>query len=318
MTAPHYHSHVDDPVAVGRRLKDARLAAGLSQRQLSFPGCSAAYISRLEAGDRVPSLQLLRKLAAKLNADEQYLATGVEQIQQPPPELIEAEVERRLSGERPDSGAGEERPANGLEDPASRARALWALLAPARGQRRAQPRGGLRPRRARAARLRGRSERQRVASRQWSTVRSAAAASTCPASSSAAATSAESARRRPSSAPGESEDEAHALLDAAWEAGITTYDTADAYGGGRSESYLGSWLRAQGAEVRERIVLTTKTFNPMSEGADSGLAPARIRRQLATSLARLGVDAVDLYLPHAMDEANPDRGDRRRLRGARR
>ena len=64
MTAPHYHSHVDDAAAVGRRLKEARLAAGLSQRQLSFPGCSAAYISRLEAGDRVPSLQLLRALAA--------------------------------------------------------------------------------------------------------------------------------------------------------------------------------------------------------------------------------------------------------------
>ena len=74
----------------------------------------------------MPSLQLLRKLAAKLNADEQYLATGVEQIQQPPPELIEAEVERRLSGGRPDSSAGEERPVNGLEDPAARARALWA------------------------------------------------------------------------------------------------------------------------------------------------------------------------------------------------
>ena len=42
---------------------------------------------------------------------------------------------------------------------------------------------------------------------------------------------------------GETEDEAHALLDAAWEAGITTYDTADAYGGGRSESYLGSCVR---------------------------------------------------------------------------
>jgi transcriptional regulator with XRE-family HTH domain len=137
MTAPHYHSHVDDPVAVGRRLKDARLAAGLSQRQLSFPGCSAAYISRLEAGDRVPSLQLLRKLAVKLNADEQYLATGVERIQQPPPELIEAEVERRLSGGRPDPTTTEERPANGLEDPGARARALWAhsrLLA-ARGER---------------------------------------------------------------------------------------------------------------------------------------------------------------------------------------
>ena len=78
-------------------------------------------------------------------------------------------------------------------------------------------------------------------------MRSAAAASTSRASSSAAATSAASARRRPSSAQGETEAEAHALLDAAWEAGITTYDTADAYGGGRSESYLGSWLRGQGA-----------------------------------------------------------------------
>jgi aryl-alcohol dehydrogenase-like predicted oxidoreductase len=93
------------------------------------------------------------------------------------------------------------------------------------------------------------------------------------------------------------------LLDAAWEAGITAYDTADAYGGGRSESYLGSWLRSKGADVRDRIVLTTKTFNPMSDGADSGLGAARVQRQLETSLERLGVDAVDLYLAHAMDPA---------------
>ena len=104
---------------------------------------------------------------------------------------------------------------------------------------------------------------------------------------------------------GEAEGEAHALLDAAWEAGITTYDTADAYGGGRSESYIGSWLRSKGPEVRERIVLTTKTFNPMSDGADAGLAPTRIRRQLESSLGRLGVDSIDLYLPHAMDPETP-------------
>ena len=109
---------------MGRRLRDARIAAGLSQRKLSFPGCSAAYISRLEAGERVPSLQLLRKLAPKLNADEQYLATGVERIEQTPPELVEAEVERRLAGqgERPLEVNG---PAGGLADPAERARALW-------------------------------------------------------------------------------------------------------------------------------------------------------------------------------------------------
>jgi transcriptional regulator with XRE-family HTH domain len=124
MTAPHYHSHVDDPAAVGRRLRDARIEAGFSQRQLSFPGCSAAYISRLEAGDRVPSLQLLRKLAQKLNADEQYLATGEERIEQMPPELVETEVELRLNGgwDRPPEP---NRPLGSLDDPAGRARVLW-------------------------------------------------------------------------------------------------------------------------------------------------------------------------------------------------
>src|SRR5918995_205727 len=102
---------------------------------------------------------------------------------------------------------------------------------------------------------------------------------------------------------GENEGEAHAIMDVAWEAGITTFDTADAYGGGRSESFIGSWLRAQGQGVRDRIVLTTKTFNPMSAGADHGLSPERIRRQLESSLERLGVESVPLYLAHAMDPA---------------
>lgn len=104
---------------------------------------------------------------------------------------------------------------------------------------------------------------------------------------------------------GETEAEAHALLDAAWAAGITTLDTADAYGGGRSETYIGNWLRAKGAAVRDRLVLTTKTFNPMHEGADSGLSAARIRRQLESSLQRLGVEAVDLYLTHEQDPETP-------------
>jgi aryl-alcohol dehydrogenase-like predicted oxidoreductase len=104
---------------------------------------------------------------------------------------------------------------------------------------------------------------------------------------------------------GETEGEAHALMDAAWEAGVTTFDTADAYGGGRSESYIGSWLRSKGPEVRERIVLTTKTFNPMAEGEDNGLSAERIRRQIQGSLTRLGVDDVPLYLAHAMDPNVP-------------
>lgn len=98
MTTPsHYHSHVDDPLAAGQRLKDAREAAGLSQRQLAFPGCSAAYISRLEAGQRVASLQLLRKIAARLGTDEEFLATGIAREQPFPAELVEADVALRMN-----------------------------------------------------------------------------------------------------------------------------------------------------------------------------------------------------------------------------
>ncbi len=104
---------------------------------------------------------------------------------------------------------------------------------------------------------------------------------------------------------GEPRESAFALMDAAWEAGITTFDTADAYGGGRSEAWIGEWLRAKGSEVRDRIVLSTKTFNPMEEGADSGLSRRRILRQLDTSLERLGVERVALYLTHEPDPATP-------------
>jgi tetratricopeptide (TPR) repeat protein len=96
VTAPHFHAHVDDAHEVGRRLREARVNAGLSQRQLAFPGCSAAYISRLEAGDRVPSLQLLRKLAAKLRVDESFLATGSVSERTRPAALTEADVALRF------------------------------------------------------------------------------------------------------------------------------------------------------------------------------------------------------------------------------
>jgi aryl-alcohol dehydrogenase-like predicted oxidoreductase len=104
---------------------------------------------------------------------------------------------------------------------------------------------------------------------------------------------------------GESQDEAFAVMDAAWKLGITTFDTADAYGGGRSETYIGEWLRTRPPEVRERVQLSTKVFNPMDEGEDWGLAPARIRRQLEGSLHRLGVPRVDMYLTHDQDPETP-------------
>jgi aryl-alcohol dehydrogenase-like predicted oxidoreductase len=101
---------------------------------------------------------------------------------------------------------------------------------------------------------------------------------------------------------GETREEAFALMDAAWEAGITTFDTADAYGGGRSETTIGEWIASRRPEG---LVVTTKTFNPMTDGADHGLAPARIRRQLEASLGRLGLERVDLFLTHAWDADVP-------------
>jgi aryl-alcohol dehydrogenase-like predicted oxidoreductase len=100
---------------------------------------------------------------------------------------------------------------------------------------------------------------------------------------------------------GESQEQAFAIMDAAWAAGITAFDTADAYGGGRSERAIGAWMR----ERRRRPVLTTKTYNPMAAGADRGLAADRIDRQLRSSLERLGVDWVDLYLAHDFDPETP-------------
>jgi aryl-alcohol dehydrogenase-like predicted oxidoreductase len=101
---------------------------------------------------------------------------------------------------------------------------------------------------------------------------------------------------------GETVEQALELMDAAWEAGITWFDTADAYGGGRSESYIGDWIRSRRPEG---LRVTTKTFNPMVEGGDHGLAPARVRRQVEASLQRLGVERVDLYLAHAWDPDVP-------------
>ncbi|MFL5950753.1 MAG: aldo/keto reductase [Gaiellaceae bacterium] len=100
---------------------------------------------------------------------------------------------------------------------------------------------------------------------------------------------------------GESEEEAFELMDAAWSLGMRTFDTADAYGGGRSEQWIGNWIASTG----NRPVIVTKTYNPMAEGADHGLARARITRQLESSLDRLGVDSIDVYLAHEFDPDAP-------------
>src|SRR3972149_1998442 len=89
-------THVDSPEAVGCRLKEARERSGLSQRALSFPGCSPAYISRIEAGERIPSLQLLRELGRRLGVTEDYLATGAAASSVLSTTLLDAEIALRL------------------------------------------------------------------------------------------------------------------------------------------------------------------------------------------------------------------------------
>src|ERR671937_796496 len=61
---------------IGQRLRRLRLEKGLSQRELAAPGVSYAYISRIEAGTRQPSVKALRKLAPKLGVSPEYLETG--------------------------------------------------------------------------------------------------------------------------------------------------------------------------------------------------------------------------------------------------
>jgi 1-deoxyxylulose-5-phosphate synthase len=98
---------------------------------------------------------------------------------------------------------------------------------------------------------------------------------------------------------GDDESAAFAVMDAAWERGIRAFDTASSYGGGESERIIGRWLVSR----RHRPAITTKIFNPVSPGDDSGLAPARVHRVARESLERLGVERIDLLLTH---EPDPD------------
>src|SRR3954468_6096733 len=87
--------------SIGTRLKRLRLERGLSQRDLSEPGVSYAYISRIEAGARSPSVKALRKLSRRLGVSVDYLETGREigVADQRDLDLNDAELELRLGNE---------------------------------------------------------------------------------------------------------------------------------------------------------------------------------------------------------------------------
>jgi aryl-alcohol dehydrogenase-like predicted oxidoreductase len=102
---------------------------------------------------------------------------------------------------------------------------------------------------------------------------------------------------------GTSEETAFAIMDAAWERGVRWFDTADAYGGGRSESFIGRWREARRPEG---LLLTTKVFHSVDgDPTDTGLSPDRIKRQIEGSLTRLGLERVDLYVAHEPDPSTP-------------
>lgn len=96
------------------------------------------------------------------------------------------------------------------------------------------------------------------------------------------------------------EDTAKQCVRAALDAGITTFDTADAYAGGRAEEVLG---RALKGERRDGLEIFSKVFMPMGEGKnDKGLSRKHVVRGVEDSLRRIGTDYLDLYQAHRFDQ----------------
>src|SRR4051812_11037366 len=92
-------THDDETETIGQRLRRLRLERGLSQRELSGPGVSYAYISRIEAGARTPSVKALRMLARKLRVTVEYLETGrdLRDIDERELRIGDAELELRFA-----------------------------------------------------------------------------------------------------------------------------------------------------------------------------------------------------------------------------
>ncbi|KUN18436.1 dehydratase [Streptomyces corchorusii] len=103
-----------------------------------------------------------------------------------------------------------------------------------------------------------------------------------------------------------SQEEAFAQLDAFAAAGGTLIDTADVYMNGAAETIVGRWLAERPAHVTEPMIIATKGRFPTS-GDPNGQGNSRrhLQRALDSSLARLGVEAVDLYQLHGWDPLTP-------------
>jgi aryl-alcohol dehydrogenase-like predicted oxidoreductase len=105
------------------------------------------------------------------------------------------------------------------------------------------------------------------------------------------------------------EAESHAIMDRALELGINFFDSANRYGGelgaGATEEIIGRWF-AQGGGRREKVVLATKLYGPMSDWPNDGRLSARhIRAACDESLRRMQTDHIDLYQMHHVDRTAP-------------
>ena len=96
-------------------------------------------------------------------------------------------------------------------------------------------------------------------------------------------------------------DKAEACVQKAFDLDINFIDTANVYGRGAAESFLGEVLPSR---KRDSYILATKVFFPMSR-SDQGLSAPQIRKQVDASLQRLRTDYVDLYQCHRYDENTP-------------
>jgi aryl-alcohol dehydrogenase-like predicted oxidoreductase len=97
------------------------------------------------------------------------------------------------------------------------------------------------------------------------------------------------------------EPRAREVVEAALDAGITLIDTADVYGGGLSEEYLGRILEGR----RDRVVVATKFGSGLDGGKPGGGRPEYVRQTIEGSLRRLRTDRIDLYQMHQPDASTP-------------
>lgn len=95
---------------------------------------------------------------------------------------------------------------------------------------------------------------------------------------------------------------AHELLDVAWDRGINFIDTANSYGGGQSEEWIGEWLADHD---REDFVIASKVWWRTRGVPEKTLSRKAIRSEIEGSLERLGTDYLDIYYIHRFDDETP-------------